>query len=63
MENMVTQKYPCPCCGFKTFIKIPNGTYEICPVCLWEDDPIQLGEIDYEGGANQVSLMQGQRII
>jgi hypothetical protein len=58
---MVTEKFACPCCGYKTFTQQPNGTYDICQVCFWEDDPIQLKDPDYEGGANKVSLKQGQR--
>jgi len=52
--------FACPCCGYKTFSERQNGTYDICPVCFWEDDPIQLADPDYEGGANRVSLRQGQ---
>ncbi|WP_333696749.1 CPCC family cysteine-rich protein [Flavobacterium sp.] len=58
---MVIEKFACPCCGYKTFTQQPNGTYDICQVCFWEDDPIQLKDPDYEGGANKVSLRQGQR--
>ena len=28
--------YSCPCCGFLTLDE--RGSYEICPVCFWEDD-------------------------
>ena len=38
----------------------PNGNYDICPVCFWEDDPIQLEDVEYEGGANRVSLVQAR---
>ncbi|WP_221392974.1 CPCC family cysteine-rich protein [Dyadobacter sp. NIV53] len=58
---MITEKYTCPCCGYKTFIEIPNGHYDICEVCFWEDDPIQADDPNYEGGANRVSLKQGQK--
>jgi hypothetical protein len=54
-------KFACPCCGYKTLGEKPGGTYNICEVCFWEDDPVQLDEPDYEGGANRVSLKQGQR--
>ncbi len=54
------KRYACPCCGYKTFIEKPNGSYDICNVCFWEDDPVQLNDPDYEGGANRVSLRQGQ---
>ena len=54
------KKYPCPCCGYLTFDEMPDGTYDICPVCFWEDDPIQLQDPQYEGGANRVSLEQAR---
>lgn len=58
---MTDLKFACPCCGFKTFREKPNGSYYICQVCFWEDDPIQLLDSNYENGANKVSLSQGQR--
>lgn len=54
-------KYKCPCCGYYTFEEKPNGNYDICKVCFWEDDPIQLYDPDYRGGANRISLKQGRR--
>lgn len=56
-----SKKYKCPCCGYYTFDEKPNGNYDICPVCFWEDDPIQLEEPEYEGGANRVSLIQARK--
>lgn len=53
-------KYKCPCCGFYTFDERPHGNYDICPICYWEDDPIQLEDETYEGGANHVSLQQAR---
>jgi Cysteine-rich CPCC len=35
-------------------------TFAICDVCFWEDDPIQLEDPNYKGGANRVSLRQAQ---
>jgi Cysteine-rich CPCC len=54
-------KYACPCCGHKTFSQPPNGTYDLCEVCFWEDDGIQFEDPNYEGGANRVSLRQAQK--
>ena len=54
-------KYTCPCCGYKTLEEEPPGTYEICNICYWEDDPVQFNDHDYEGGANEVSLRQAQK--
>jgi len=53
-------KFICPCCGYRTLIDSP-GSYEICHVCFWEDDPVQLLDPWYEGGANKVSLQEAQR--
>jgi hypothetical protein len=50
--------FACPCCGFLTFSEEPNGSFEICPVCYWEDDNVQLNDPDYAGGANGPSLNQ-----
>jgi len=51
---------PCPCCGNCTLSEA--GAYEVCPVCLWEDDPVQLSDPDYIGGANQCSLNQAREV-
>ncbi len=58
---MTTQKFACPCCGYKTFTEEAHGTYDICEVCYWEDDPNQFADPDDEDGANRVSLRQAQK--
>jgi Cysteine-rich CPCC len=50
--------YPCPCCGFITLEEEPPGTYEICRMCGWEDDPVQANDPGYRGGANGDSLRE-----
>jgi hypothetical protein len=52
--------YPCPCCGYLTFEE-PPGSFDICPICCWEDDLVQLAFPDMAGGANKCSLIEGQR--
>ena len=32
------KKYKCPCCGYYTFDHVLDESYDICPVCYWEDD-------------------------
>ncbi|MEU8348640.1 CPCC family cysteine-rich protein [Streptomyces sp. NPDC048845] len=49
---------PCPCCGHLTLGE--TGGYEICPVCCWEDDPVQLRWPLMESGANELCLMDAQ---
>ena len=55
---MPADRHPCPCCGFRTITddRVPPGTYFICPVCGWEDDPVKFDDPDYRGGANDDSL-------
>ncbi|MFE4696828.1 CPCC family cysteine-rich protein [Streptomyces sp. NPDC056738] len=53
--------HPCPCCGFLTLGE--RSTFEICPVCFWEDD----GQDDHDadrvrGGPNgRLSLTEARR--
>lgn len=49
----------CPCCGRHYFTE--KNSYEICPVCGWEDDRFQRENPDYEGGANKMSLNEARR--
>jgi Cysteine-rich CPCC len=53
--------YPCVCCGFLTISDAESGTFEICPVCYWEDDHVQFKDIDFEGGANEESLRKARQ--
>ena len=48
-------KIACPVCG-KSLVE----EYEICPVCFWENDPVQLWKPQLAGGANQMSLEQAR---
>lgn len=57
---MSNNKYKCPCCGYYTFDKKVGGTFDICPVCYWEDDNVQLENTEYPNGANPVSLNQAK---
>ena len=53
--------YTCPCCGYKTRGEEQYGSYDICPICFWEDDPFQVENPDTDIGANPISLRQAQR--
>ena len=55
---MSPQKHPCPCCGYYT---LEEEMYDICPVCFWEDDPIQTDKPDTSRGANRITLTQGRQ--
>lgn len=55
----MTNQVKCPCCDSYTVSEV--GGYEICPVCGWEDDPVQLADPDCEGGANHQSLSEARQ--
>lgn len=54
--------YRCPCCGYLTLPE--RGSYDICPVCFWEDDGSYGTEpeddILFEGGPNGIALRHAQ---
>lgn len=52
--------YPCPCCGYLTFYDESYGSFEICPVCFWEDDDVQNDDPRFDGGANGISLIEAK---
>ena len=51
----------CPACGFLTISEDFYGSFEICPVCGWEDDNVQLANPCSGGGANKESLADCQK--
>lgn len=52
--------HSCPVCAETEFSE--GGSYEICEVCNWEDDPVQLSEPDLATGANHMSLTEARQI-
>lgn len=54
------KRFPCPCCGYLVHNE-PPGLHNICPICFWEDDGDQLAFPLHGGGANRVTLLQGQK--
>lgn len=51
--------YTCACCGFQTHDE-PPGSDEICPICFWQDDAVQLLDPWFSGGANKPNLADAQ---
>jgi len=58
--SSVNSIYPCPSCGFLIFDE-PIGSYDICSICGWEDDPVQLANPLLKGGANKECLLECQQ--
>ncbi|MBK8725239.1 MAG: hypothetical protein IPL96_04050 [Holophagaceae bacterium] len=58
-HTVSSPQYPCPSCGFLVFEE-PVGSYDICGLCGWEDDPVQLASPGLRGGANGGSLKDYQ---
>lgn len=54
-SEVVSNKIPCPVCG-KSYLE----EYDICSICNWENDPVQLLNPDFAGGANEMSLNQAR---
>ena len=53
--------FPCPCCGY-VVLPEPPGSYDICAICFWEDDALQLEfATTLSGGANSPTLLDAQR--
>ena len=51
--------YMCPVCGKYEFPF--RGSFDICLVCEWENDPIQAVEHDEKYCANQMSLNEAKK--
>jgi hypothetical protein len=59
----------CLCCGYRTIegyetnfgYARPPDTFDICPICFWQDDAVGYDKPDIAIGPNHVSLKQAQR--
>ncbi len=54
MKNKFNEPHSCPVCGKYKFSQY--GSFEICPVCGWEDDSVQENDPDFDIGPNVISL-------
>lgn len=53
------QRVQCPCCDYFTLEE--RRTWDICPVCYWEDDGSDLDRLDDRSGCNHgLTLRQGR---
>ncbi len=51
-------KQQCPCCDF--FTLEVRGDYDICPICFWEDDGVDIDKLDCGSGPNHMTLREGR---
>lgn len=58
MATVTEGRFQCPCCDY--YVLAQHSRHEICPVCWWEDDGSNLGEIDAISSANHISLRQAR---
>lgn len=56
----VSEKHLCPVCRKKFFRE--RASFDICKECGWEDDSLQGDELTYEGGANDLSVIESQMV-
>ncbi len=55
---MMSEKHTCPVCGLFKFEYA--GCLEICDICNWQDDIVQLRNPDETCCANQMSLNEAR---
>ena len=53
-----TPRQQCPCCDY---ISLPERyNYLICPICFWEDDGVDVDDVDAHSGPNHMTLREGR---
>lgn len=53
-----TPRELCPCCDY---VSLPeHGNDLICPVCFWEDDGLDVDELDEYSPPNNTTLREGR---
>jgi len=56
---MKKELYQCPCCDYYTLPE--RFWYIICPVCFWEDDWLDINNIDEISGPNNITLKEWRK--
>jgi len=54
MKNKIL--FQCPCCDYYTLSE--RFWYIICPVCFWEDDWIDINNLDEISSPNNITLRE-----
>ena len=54
-------RYPCPCCGYRTFpVPKEDAIAFICPVCFWENDVFDPAEDAPSDENRGMTLLEGR---
>lgn len=48
----------CPVCELHNFAS--ENDFDICPLCGWENDGVQMNDHDYWGGANELTVNESK---
>ena len=59
MTQMDNPLHQCPCCDYFTLEK--RNDWEICLVCFWEDDGVDIENPDKFSAPNQMTLREGRQ--
>ena len=54
------RRWQCPCCDY--FSLPVRGQYDICPICGWEDDGLDLDRPDEASGPNHATLREARAV-
>lgn len=54
------EKFPCPICGTR-YLEEQFGSFEICPVCGWEEDGYQQRHPDETGPNKHWTLNEAKK--
>lgn len=60
IQGKMKKRHKCKCCGYYTLIGTEEDiSWDICPVCFWENDVFEDNPEIYSG-ANHETLAQGR---
>lgn len=54
-----TPREQCPCCDYISLAE--RGMYEICSICFWEDEGIDIDNLDDGGGGPNTTTLRQAR--
>jgi hypothetical protein len=58
LSDVRVGEFQCPACDH--FSLATRGQYDICPVCFWEDDGLDLSQLDTPSGPNHPTLREAR---